>query len=130
MTNTAENRLTPTPIASVRAKPLTSEAPNWSPNQYSTAVVVTRNFVHVLQLANIAQHPALYGLPANALNLPRYRPSERRAQRAASLALAGGGAAAADEAEDTASAGNAGNGRNGSVSRRADATKTISGGEE
>ncbi|HEU5348588.1 MAG TPA: protein translocase subunit SecD, partial [Ktedonobacterales bacterium] len=57
-----------------------------------TAVVVTRNFLHVLQLANIAQHPALYGLPQSALNLPRYRPSEQRAQRAASLALAGAGA--------------------------------------
>lgn len=98
-----------------------------------TAVVVTRNFLHVLQLANIAQHPALYGLPQNALNLPRYRPSERRAQRAASLALASGGAA--DEAEDDEDAAAPGNGRNGSApkastSRRAGATKTISGGEE
>jgi preprotein translocase subunit SecD len=78
-----------------------------------TAVVVTRNFLHVLQLANIAQHPALYGLPQNALNLPRYRPSERRAQRgAASLALAGGGTVDAvavgsddDENDETVSGG-------------------------
>lgn len=104
-----------------------------------TAVVVTRNFLHVLQLANIAQHPALYGLPQSALNLPRYRPSERRTRRAGALALAGsastGGSANADddaiedEDEDTASSGT---GRNGSAptGRRAGTTNTISGGEE
>jgi hypothetical protein len=98
-----------------------------------TAVVVTRNFLHVLQLANISQHPALYGLPQSALNLPRYRPSERRAQRAASLAVAGGGASTADEADDDDdSVASTSNGRNGSAppSRRAGATNTISGGEE
>jgi preprotein translocase subunit SecD len=93
-----------------------------------TAVVVTRNFLHVLQLANIAQHPALYGLPQSALNLPRYRPSERRAQRAASLALAGGGTAESDEDDDENAA--IGNGRNGGTSRRAGARNTVSGGEE
>ena len=107
-----------------------------------TAVVVTRNFLHVLQLANIAQHPALYGLPKSALNVVRYRPSERRAQRAASLALAGGGssrsaAAATDEDDEESesangSAGSNGNGRNGKTpaARRAGATNAISGGEE
>ena len=94
-----------------------------------TAVVVTRNFLHVLQLANITQHPALYGLPRSALNLPRYRPSERRAQRAASLALAGGGSAEADDDESAATTSNGHNG-NTSTSRRAGATNTISGGEE
>ena len=108
-----------------------------------TAVVVTRNFLHVLQLANIAQHPALYGLPKSALNVVRYRPSERRAQRAASLALAGGGssrsAASDEEDEESESAngatGSNGNGRNGktptaSASRRGGASNAISGGEE
>jgi hypothetical protein len=99
-----------------------------------TAVVVTRNFLHVLQLANISQHPALYGLPQSALNLPRYRPSERRAQRAASLAVAGGGSSTADGAadDDDDSVASTSSGRNGSAppSRRAGATNTISGGEE
>ena len=108
-----------------------------------TAVVVTRNFLHVLQLAGISQHPALYGLPQSALKLPRYRPSERRAQRAGSLALAGGGSVAvaadtSDEAEDVeeddddTSAASTGNGSNGGTptSRRAGATNTVSGGEE
>lgn len=104
-----------------------------------TAVVVTRNFLHVLQLANIAQHPALYGLPKSALNVVRYRPSERRAQRAASLALAGGGSArsAEDEGDESANGSNGsnGNGRNGktptaSASRRGGASNAISGGEE
>ncbi|HEX6543908.1 MAG TPA: protein translocase subunit SecD [Ktedonobacterales bacterium] len=107
-----------------------------------TAVVVTRNFIHLLQLGGIAQHPAFYGLPRSALNLPRYRPSERRAQRKASLALAGAGAGSgtsaldevdeADGDDDDESATSTGNGRNGdkSTSRRAGATNTISGGEE
>ncbi|HEU4784461.1 MAG TPA: hypothetical protein VFS83_14060, partial [Ktedonobacterales bacterium] len=108
-----------------------------------TAVVVTRNFLHVLQLAGISQHPALYGLPQSALKLPRYRPSERRAQRAGSLALAGGGSVAAVaagpgadaedvEEDDDTSAASTGNGSNGGTptSRRAGATNTVSGGEE
>ena len=100
-----------------------------------TAVVVTRNFLHVLQLANIAQHPALYGLPRSALNVVRYRPSERRAQRASALAVAGGGSGSASATEDEEAEEDdtsAGNGRNGSApgSRRAGATNTISGGEE
>jgi preprotein translocase subunit SecD len=111
-----------------------------------TAVVVTRNFLHVLQLAGISQHPALYGLPQSALKLPRYRPSERRAQRTGSLALAGGSAGSAvavnadagaeveadDEGDDDTSAASTGNGSNGGTptSRRAGATNTVSGGEE
>ena len=102
-----------------------------------TAVVVTRNFLHVLQLANIAQHPALYGLPKSALNVVRYRPSERRAQRGAALALAGGRSArsdAADDADDESdgSNGSNGNGRIGKTptARRSGATNAISGGEE
>ena len=107
-----------------------------------TAVVVTRNFLHVLQLAGISQHPALYGLPQSALKLPRYRPSERRTQRAGSLALAGGGSVAVAagpevdaedvEEDDETSAASTGNGSNGGTptSRRAGATNTVSGGEE
>jgi len=107
-----------------------------------TAVVVTRNFLHVLQLAGISQHPALYGLPQSALKLPRYRPSERRAQRAGSLALAGGGSVAVAagpeveaedvEEDDETTAASTGNGSNGGTptSRRAGATNTVSGGEE
>ena len=68
-----------------------------------TAVVVTRNFLHVLVLSGIATHPALYGLPTEALNLPRYRPSERRAARESALALAGaGGTGSAGGAAGTA----------------------------
>ncbi len=90
-----------------------------------TAVVVTRNFLHVLQLAGISQHPALYGLPQSALKLPRYRPSERRTQRAGSLALAGGSSVAAaagteleaedvEEGDDDTSAASTGNGSDNS----------------
>ena len=52
-----------------------------------TAVVVTRNFLNVLIPTGIATHPALYGLPASALNIPRYNPS--RARGAPALAAAG-----------------------------------------
>jgi preprotein translocase subunit SecD len=53
-----------------------------------TAVVVTRNFLNVLIPTGIATHPALYGLPASALNVPRYNPTRARGGTAA-LATAG-----------------------------------------
>ncbi|HEV2235949.1 MAG TPA: protein translocase subunit SecD [Ktedonobacterales bacterium] len=43
-----------------------------------TAVVVTRNFLNVLVPTGIATHPALYGLPAEALAVARYNPSRAR----------------------------------------------------
>ncbi|HEX6122024.1 MAG TPA: protein translocase subunit SecD, partial [Ktedonobacterales bacterium] len=78
-----------------------------------TAVTVTRNFLHVLMISGIATHPALYGLPTKALNLPRYRPSERTRQQPAA-ALAGiGGRAVATRADDDEERAPRGNGRNG-----------------
>ncbi|HEU0026480.1 MAG TPA: protein translocase subunit SecD [Ktedonobacterales bacterium] len=43
-----------------------------------TAVVVTRNFLNLLMFSGIATHPALYSLPADALNVPRYNPRLRQ----------------------------------------------------
>jgi preprotein translocase subunit SecD len=43
-----------------------------------TAVVVSRNFLHLLMISGIATHPALYSLPADALNVPRYNPRLRQ----------------------------------------------------
>jgi preprotein translocase subunit SecD len=43
-----------------------------------TAVVVTRNFLNVLIPTGIATHPALYGLPSEALAVARYNPSRTR----------------------------------------------------
>jgi preprotein translocase subunit SecD len=43
-----------------------------------TAVVVTRNFLNLLMFSGIATHPALYSLPADALNVPRYNPRLRK----------------------------------------------------
>src|SRR5262249_877299 len=69
-----------------------------------TAVTVTRNLLNILLFFGVAQHPAWYGLPRSALNLPRYkRPVSR-------VALAGGRSAAVmptravevDDAEDEA----------------------------
>ena len=83
------------------------------PVAFFTAVTVTRNFLHVLMISGIATHPALYGLPTKALNVPRYRPSERsRRQPAAALAGAGGGMLAMTAGEADAPRGN---GRNGSA---------------
>ncbi len=42
-----------------------------------TAVVVTRNFLNVLVPTGIATHPALYGLPREALQIARYNPRSR-----------------------------------------------------
>ena len=92
-----------------------------------TAVVVTRNFLHLMFFSGIATHPVLYGLPQSALNLPRYRPSERLAQRSARSAGAisrsalvpagvGGGTLTDDDEDDAAdSLAHAGNGRNGTT---------------
>ncbi|MGZ3681392.1 MAG: protein translocase subunit SecD [Ktedonobacterales bacterium] len=47
-----------------------------------TAVTVTRTFLNFLIPTGIATHPALYGLPRDALNLPRYnRPTSRVTSR-------------------------------------------------
>ena len=47
-----------------------------------TAVTVTRTFLNFLVPTGIATHPALYGLPRGALNLPRYnRPTSRVTSR-------------------------------------------------
>ncbi|GAC1455664.1 MAG: protein translocase subunit SecD [Ktedonobacterales bacterium] len=51
-----------------------------------TAVVVTRNFLNVLVPTGIATHPALYGLPASALNVARYNPPRSRALGTAMVA--------------------------------------------
>jgi hypothetical protein len=43
-----------------------------------TAILVTRNFLNLLVPTGVATHPALFGLPQEALNIPRYqRPSSR-----------------------------------------------------
>jgi preprotein translocase subunit SecD len=57
-----------------------------------TAVVVTRNFLNVLIPTGIATHPALYGLPSEALAVARYNPS--RARTAPSFAATRVGAVA------------------------------------
>ncbi|MGH2504774.1 MAG: protein translocase subunit SecD, partial [Ktedonobacterales bacterium] len=44
-----------------------------------TAVVVTRNFLNLLLISGIATHPALYSLPADALQVTRYNPQLRSA---------------------------------------------------
>ncbi len=110
-----------------------------------TAVVVTRNFLQLLLFSGIATHPALYGLPKSALNLPRYRPSQRRpALGTTRAAVAGvGGAAAVDvPADDTVvdDAGDdvseeelahAGNGRTGTTTTgRTSPANTTRGAEE
>src|SRR5262249_13882594 len=108
-----------------------------------TAVTVTRNLLNILLFFGVAQHPAWYGLPRSALNLPRYqRPVSR-------VALAGGRSAAviptraveiedaAEDAEeegggDDATAEAVSNVRNGRTPRtsRANAAGTTGGVEE
>jgi len=72
-----------------------------------TAIVVTRNFLNLLVPTGIATHPALYGLPAQALNIPRYnRPVSRVAPRPVAVAIpaargaAGASSAAGDDADE------------------------------
>jgi preprotein translocase subunit SecD len=57
-----------------------------------TAVVVTRNFLNVLIPTGIVTHPALYGLPREALAVARYNPT--RARTAPTFAAARVGALA------------------------------------
>ncbi len=53
-----------------------------------TAVLVTRNFLHLLILSGIASHPAWYGLPRAALPIARYnRPVSRVSPTAARASL-------------------------------------------
>jgi preprotein translocase subunit SecD len=92
-----------------------------------TAVMVTRNFLNLLVPTGIATHPALYGLPRDALPLNRYnRPVSRVPARTGRTVLATSQPAAEpeeDEAEDDESAlehvGNAANGRGPESSTRA-----------
>src|SRR5262249_47809228 len=115
-----------------------------------TAVTVTRNLLNLLLFFGVAQHPAWYGLPRSALNLPRYqRPVSR-------VALTGGRSAAviptraveiedaaddADDADDVEDEGggdgaaaeavsNVRNGRTPRTSRANAAGATGGGGEE
>jgi preprotein translocase subunit SecD len=48
-----------------------------------TAVVVTRNFLNLLVPTGIATHPALYGLPREAIHVVRYTPPRGRLATAA-----------------------------------------------
>src|SRR5262249_46600618 len=86
-----------------------------------TAVTVTRNLLTVLLLPGVAQHPAWYGLPRSALNLPRYK---RPVSRLAAAGVAGGRGAVlpsreeieaeeADDDEEAESLEPVGNVRNG-----------------
>lgn len=98
-----------------------------------TAVVVTRNFLHLLMVSRIATHPALYGLPTGALNLPRYRPSARsagRAPRAAVAGLAGGGIVAPGAAKPTRNGQNGGTPAEAHVETLPSATGASRDGEE
>src|SRR5204863_485312 len=55
-----------------------------------TAIFVTRTFLNLLVPTGVATHPALFGLPQGALNVPRYnRPTTRTPARAAAPALVG-----------------------------------------
>jgi len=70
-----------------------------------TAILVTRNFLNLLVPTGVATHPALFGLPSEALNVPRYRrPVSRVAPRPVAAVLAGatgaGSAAATDAGDD------------------------------
>jgi preprotein translocase subunit SecD len=84
-----------------------------------TAVTITRNFLNVLVLAGVANHPAWYGLPRSALPVARYqRPVSRlagREQRVAVVAAPSRASAEAadDEDEDDEALEPAGNLRNG-----------------
>ena len=59
-----------------------------------TAVVVTRNFLNLLVPTGVATHPALFGLPSEALNIPRYRRPVSRVARPVTAAVLAGGALA------------------------------------
>ncbi len=83
-----------------------------------TAVVVTRNFLNLLQFAGIATHPALYSLPADALKVSRYNPQTRLASRRASVVVPDATSASADElavADDDDALAGVGAGANGTA---------------
>jgi preprotein translocase subunit SecD len=65
-----------------------------------TAVVVTRNFLQVLIPTGIATHPALYGLPVEALAVARYNPSRARTAPSFSAARVGVLAGSASNGRD------------------------------
>jgi hypothetical protein len=53
---------------------------------------VTRTFLNLLVPTGVATHPALFGLPPDALNVPRYnRPVTRTSAKAPALASASRG---------------------------------------
>lgn len=90
-----------------------------------TAVVVSRNFLHLLQLAGIATHPALYSLPSDALKVARYNPQARLASRRPSVvtpraATPDAEALDAENAEELAGVGAGTNGATPSATRLAD----------
>ncbi|HEX8731833.1 MAG TPA: protein translocase subunit SecD [Ktedonobacterales bacterium] len=90
-----------------------------------TAVVVTRNFLNLLQFSGIATHPALYSLPADALKVSRYNPQTRLASRRAAVITSGAAPAqdAADESEaPLAGVGASANGAAPNANRVADET--------
>ena len=65
-----------------------------------TAVVVTRNFLNLLMFSGIATHPALYSLPADALQVARYNPRLRKPASARPAVLAPARATAAKPSDD------------------------------
>jgi preprotein translocase subunit SecD len=57
-----------------------------------TAIFVTRTFLNLLVPTGVATHPALFGLPQGALNVPRYnRPATRAPAKAPVAALPASG---------------------------------------
>lgn len=95
-----------------------------------TAVVVTRNFLNLLQFSGIATHPALYSLPADALNVTRYNPRTRETSRRPAVVAPSTRAAtpvasdesdtAAENAEALAGVGVSANGAKPDAARMAD----------
>jgi hypothetical protein len=66
-----------------------------------TAVVVSRNFLHLLIISGIATHPALYSLPSDALPVARYNPRLRKpSTRPAVVAATSGVSVASEEDEE------------------------------
>jgi preprotein translocase subunit SecD len=102
-----------------------------------TAVVVTRNFLNLLMFSGIATHPALYSLPADALQVARYNPRLRKpATRPAVVAPARASAASDDDAdideddESDETLASVGAGSNGATSDAARMIADKSGAEE
>jgi preprotein translocase subunit SecD len=62
-----------------------------------TAIFVTRTLLNLLVPTGVATHPALFGLPQGALNVPRYnRPVTRTSAKAPALASASRGTSGAN----------------------------------